>query len=105
MSTITLDPDFPGQVSQPCNMAFVLDSGPTVEIEQGAVWDYAEAGGATQIWLTDCDDRRLIGACIEIEWSQLHARPETLEDRIAAVFMEHTALHDELARVLRNNAA
>ncbi len=101
MATITLDPDFPGMVSQPCNLAFVLDSGETVEIEEGAVWEYGEAGGSTQIQLTDCDDSRLNGVCIEVDWSQVGDRkPETIEERLSWVLSEHEAIREEIIDLL-----
>jgi hypothetical protein len=94
MSAITLDPDFPGQVSQPAD-------GQTVEIERGAVWDYIEGSQSTEIYLSDCDDRRAIGVCFCLDWSQLGVpMPEALEDRLEATLMEHGAIREELNRLL-----
>jgi hypothetical protein len=80
---------------------FVLDDGQTVEIERGAVWDYIEGSQSTEIYLSDCDDRRAIGVGFCLDWSQLGVpMPEALEDRLEATLMEHGAIREELNRLL-----
>jgi hypothetical protein len=77
----------------------VVVAGRTVEIERGAIWDVCETHTETQVSLSDCDDRDLIGLTICLDWSQGRVRPDSVTERVEAILQDadilesHVALH------------
>jgi hypothetical protein len=83
----------------PANTA-ILIGGRALEIEAGAIWDVTESATETQVSLSDCDERDLIGLAICLDWSQGGARPESLAERVEAIVCDPDLLRDHVAHHL-----
>jgi len=66
----------------------LLSGARTFEIEAGAVWDVDDRDDYTQVMLTDCDARSLVGLCICMDWTQTGYRPESFDERVLAVIAD-----------------
>jgi len=67
----------------------LLSGARAFEIEAGAVWDVDDRDDYTQVMLTDCDDRSLVGLTICMDWTQpVFSRPESFDDRVLAIIAD-----------------
>lgn len=66
-------------------------------IEAGAVWDLTDTPTHTAVCLTDCDDPRLRGLEVEVDWTQgLASRPEILQQRFETIVLDTELLTHHL---------